>query len=394
MLLTGVRWSFPIGRVSGITIRLHLTFLALLAVVGYSTYREMNLTVALWTVGFVCAVFGCIALHELGHSLIAQQLGVEVRSITLLPIGGVAALKRIPENPWHEIAITLAGPMVNAVIALLLLPVVGLPEQLFLVYAPTGLHAFLISLLKANVTLFLFNFLPAFPMDGGRLLRAVLALVLPYRRATTIAAWVGQGLAILFVMIGLSGHELVAGLTPLWLLLIGGFIFFGAETEERNVRTRHALGDRLVADLMNPHCARLAPGDSCEHAARLIYQTGQDDFPVVAGDRLVGIVTRQHILKSAGPVSGILEIDFPVAYAQERVVKIYDEILAEGWRAIPVLDDGRLVGWLTTDSINRFVVVQRVVAGRKPTPPPVIATVHPIAPPPPPAEPAPPTAPV
>src|SRR5689334_18938768 len=111
-----MRWSVPIGRISGISMRLHVTFLALVAFIGYTTYRELNLTMALWTVGFVCAVFVCILLHELGHSLIAQQLGVEVRSITLLPIGGLAALKSIPRNPWHEIAITLAGPMVNAAV--------------------------------------------------------------------------------------------------------------------------------------------------------------------------------------------------------------------------------------------------------------------------------------
>src|SRR5882724_3324706 len=151
-----MRWSFPIGRVAGITLRLHVTFLALLAYVGYTTYRESNFQIALWTVGFICAVFLCIVLHELGHSLVAQQLGIDVRSITLLPIGGVAALKSIPDNPWHEIAITLAGPMVNAAIACALLPFTGLPSHLLLVAMPQNLPGLLLSLAQANISLFLF----------------------------------------------------------------------------------------------------------------------------------------------------------------------------------------------------------------------------------------------
>jgi len=372
--------------------RLHVTFLALLVFIGYTTYRNLNLTVALWTVGFICAVFVCIALHELGHSLIAQQLGVEVRSITLLPIGGVASLKRIPENPWHEIAITLAGPMVNAAMAVILLPIVGFPENILLINVPHDLHTFLVALLKANVTLFLFNFLPAFPMDGGRLLRAVLALVLSYQRATTTAVLIGQGIAIMFVMIGLTGHELLPGMMPIWFLIIGVFIFFGAEGEERFVRTRVALADCEVADLMNRNFVTLAPADSCEHALKLMYQTGQDDFPVVESDRLLGVVSRQALLKASGSVSAIIETDVPPVSPHERLVRIHDEVFSEGWGSLPVMEDGKLVGWLTTDNINRFLAIRRGASGRKPALPPVIATVRPVAPPSPPVKPVPPTA--
>lgn len=388
-----MRWSFPIGRVSGITVRLHVTFLGLLAFIGFTAYRDQNLVMALWSVGFVCAVFVCIALHELGHSLIAQQLGIEVQSITLLPIGGVAALKRIPENPWHEIAITLAGPLVNAVLAAALFLFVGLPEKLFLVTLPLGVHAFLVALFKANLTLFLFNFLPAFPMDGGRLLRAVLALVVPYPRATSVAVWIGQAIAILFVLVGLSGQALLPGLTPVWLLIIGVFIFFGAAGEERLVRTRFALADYVVADLMNHHYRALGPGDSCEQARALIYQTSQDDFPVVDGDRLLGIVTRAELLKARGPVRDIVETGVPFVGPDERLAKIYDEVFGAGCESVPVVADGRLVGWLTLENINRFLAVRRDVAGRTRGLPPASATVRPIAPPSPPAESAPPTAP-
>jgi CBS domain-containing protein len=230
-------------------------------------------------------------------------------------------------------------------------------------------------------------------MDGGRLLRAVMALVLPYPRATSVAVWIGQGIAILLVLVGLGGYALLPGVTPVWLFIIGAFIFFGAESEERLVRTRVALANCVVADVMNRHFVTLAPGDSCEHAQQLIYQTGQDGFPVVDGDRLLGVVTRPEILKWRGSVSAILETDVPLVGPGEPLAKIHDDVFSEGWGGLPVVAEGRLVGWLTPENINRFLAVQRGVAGRKPALPPVIATVRPVAPPSPPAESAPPTAP-
>src|SRR5213594_4172921 len=185
-----MRWSVPIGRVFGITLRLHVTFLLLLAWVGYEAFVVGGMSAARWELARVCLIFACIALHELGHSVVAQQLDVEVKSITLLPIGGVAALRRIPENPWHEIAITLAGPMVNAAIAIVLFPFAGMPTGSELLSIPHSAGSLMRSLIGTNIVLFVFNFIPAFPMDGGRLLRATLALVLSYRRATAIAATV------------------------------------------------------------------------------------------------------------------------------------------------------------------------------------------------------------
>src|SRR6266850_340105 len=147
-----MRWSIPIGRVFGISLRLHVTFLIFLALVAYEGFGEAGLNGAGWAVGMFSAIFACIALHELGHSVVAQQLGVQVKSITLLPIGGIAALRSIPENPWHEIAITLAGPMVNAAIACVLLPFTGIPSHLFLVGIPQNLPGLLLCLVQANIT--------------------------------------------------------------------------------------------------------------------------------------------------------------------------------------------------------------------------------------------------
>jgi Zn-dependent protease/predicted transcriptional regulator len=388
-----MRWSVPIGRVFGITLRLHVTFIIFLAFIGYSGFVDEGWNGAMWAVALFSSIFACIALHELGHSVVAQELGVQVKSITLLPIGGVAALRNIPENPWHEIAITLAGPMVNAVIAAALLPFTGLPSRLFFVAIPQDVHGLLLNLAQANITLFLFNFIPAFPMDGGRLLRAVLALALSYRRATAIAATVGQGLAILFILAGLK--------FSFWLVIIGLFIFMGAEGEERIVRMRSFLHDLDVEEVMSRDFVTLTPHANIGEGLRMVYQTGQDDFPVMDGDRLVGLVSRAAMVATAnniGPqiaVAEVMDIDVPVVSPQNKVLRVYEEMMSEGRTSFPVVDGDRVVGLLGLENISRYLLVQsslkpsgrsqarRLAVGRTPAPPPVISAVHPTGVPPP-----------
>lgn len=405
-----MRWSFPIGRVSGITIRLHVTFVLTVLVFGLASYQELGWAGAVWAMTFLCAVFACIALHELGHSLVAQSLGVEVRSITLLPIGGVAALKHIPENPWHEIAITIAGPLVNAVIALLLLPLTGVPKQLFVITMPHSFPTLLVTMVQANLSLFVFNLLPAFPMDGGRLLRAVLALIVSYRRATTVATLVGQGIAIVLIMNGFGLIRLLPQVSSLWLLVIGIFIFFGAEGEERIVRRRSVLAEYQVADLMSRQFTTLCPTDTVERGLELVYQTCQDDFPVLVDGQLVGMAARGEMLEAfnkTGPstiVSEVMDSEYLTAGPNDPVVQVHNEVLSEGWGSVPVLDgEGQLIGLLTPENISRFLVVHSVLnpaphsaappvaAGHTPMPPPVMTAAPPVAVPPPPAGPVPPT---
>jgi Zn-dependent protease/predicted transcriptional regulator len=384
-----MRWSVPIGRVFGITLRLHVTFLIFLAFIGYSGFTDDGWSGAGWAVAMFSSVFACIVLHELGHSVVAQQLGVQVKSITLLPIGGIAALRNIPENPWHEIAITLAGPMVNAAIAAVLLPFTGLPSHLLFLSMPHNLPGLSLALAQANITLFLFNFIPAFPMDGGRLLRAVLALALPYRRATTIAATVGQGLAILFILAGLK--------SSLWLIIIGAFIFMAAEGEERIVRMRSLLHDLDVEDVMSRDFAVLSPYDTAGRGTQLIYQTGQDDFPVIQDDHLVGIVTRPALVAAMNahgadvPVAEMMDTDVFVVSPYEKVLHLYERIVGDDHVSAVVMDNGILVGILSPDNISRYLFVQSSlkssrrpptrpgVFARIPRPPPVISAGLPIA---------------
>jgi len=405
-----MRWSFPIGRVFGITLRLHVTFLLLLAWVGYEAFVIGGASAAWWELARVCLIFVCIALHELGHSVVAQQLDVEVKSITLLPIGGVAALRQIPENPWHEIAITLAGPMVNAAIAIVLFPFAGMPTLSEFVSIPPGVGGLMRTLVAANILLFVFNFIPAFPMDGGRLLRAVLALVFPYRRATAIAATIGQGIAALFMLSGFMGWQILPLVPPLWLLIIGVFIFLGAEGEERLVRMRSLLKELEVEDVMSRDFAVLPPDASVADGLRMVYQTGQDNFPVMQGHHLTGLVSRAAMVDASnnrGPdisVADVMDANVPVVSPRDKVAHVYEDMMSEGHSSFPVVQAGQLIGLLSPENISRYMLVQsslkssrrgrvqRAGVVRTPTPPPLISSVPPVAVPPPREESVPPSA--
>ncbi len=384
-----MRWSVPLGRIFGIALRLHVTFLLLVAFIGYQGYLVAGGRGAGWAVALVCSVFACIVIHELGHSVVAQRLGVEVRSITLLPIGGVAALRTIPENPWHEIAITLAGPMMNLIIACLLLPFTGWPTEFLLVHYPHDLAGLLKTLVGVNLGLFGFNFIPAFPMDGGRLLRAVLALFVSYRRATVVAATVGQGLAILFIVAGLK-------FSAMWIIL-GAFIFLAAEGEEKAVKMRSLLRDIEVADVMTREFVTLTPQAPLREALTAMYRTGQDDFPVQEGDRLAGWLTRQAVIDAINshgedtPVAAVMDADPPVLSPRNKVSWVHEQMMADHYQGFPVMENGRLVGLLGPDNISRYLLLQESLKPKRParaptpTPPPVIAAVPPTAAPPPPA---------
>lgn len=394
-----MRWSFPIGRVFGISLRMHVTFLLLLAFVGYLGYQTAGAVGAQVQLLRICLVFLCVVLHELGHSIVALQLGVEVKSITLLPIGGVAALRTLPENPWHEIAITVAGPMVNAVIALILLPFVGLPMKPDMNFAliPADAAGMVRGLLGTNIVLFAFNLIPAFPMDGGRLLRATLALFVSYRRATAFAAFMGQAVAIVFVLIGLNMGLML-------LVIIGVFIFLAAEGEERMVRARSLLRGLYVEDVMSREFAALAPSDTVARGLEMVYQTGQDDFPVMEETELRGMVSRQAMLDALNrlgadvPVDQVMVTDAPPVPPSAKVTRVQDELFNDGWGSLPVIQDGRLVGVLSPQNVSRYLLVhgsiksdRRRAAVRTPAHPPLSGAVPPVVRPSPPAESVPPT---
>ena len=287
-------WSWRIGRIAGIDVYVHPTFLLLLAWVAWSHYAEHgNWGEAVYGVIFIIALFTIVVMHEFGHALTARHFGIKTRDITLLPIGGVARLERIPEVPSQELAVAVAGPAVNVVLAALIyagLAVTGGLGSLDDVLKGGG--GFWQQLFWVNVSLVVFNMVPAFPMDGGRVFRALLAMRLDYVQATQIAASVGQAIAIVFGLLGLSYNP--------FLIFIALFVWLAGTQEAGFVQIRSALGNIPVMRAMVTDFRTLHPDDPIGRAVDHVLAGFQQDFPVVEDGRLVGVLTRNDLASALG----------------------------------------------------------------------------------------------
>lgn len=360
-------WSWKLCRVAGIPIYVHWTFAILIAWVVIGSWLNSNdLARAIEGGVFVLALFGCVVLHELGHALAARRFGVPTSDITLLPIGGVARLQRIPEQPGQELIVALAGPAVNVLIVAVLWLVFGIrmPEG-----AEDPQHlvraSFWPKILEVNLFLAAFNMLPAFPMDGGRVLRALLAMRLPYARATRAAASVGQFMAIGFGLIGLTAEY------PL-LLLIALFVWIGAEGEAAQVEERVALKGVTVREAMLTEYHTLRGDDTLGHAADLLLAGAQHDFPVSAesdgGFR--GLLTRSELmagLARAGrnaPVSSFARTEIPCVEVSSPLVGAIARLREGHGPCLQVVDGSRTVGLLNLENVGEFLMVRTALAER------------------------------
>jgi Zn-dependent protease len=325
-----------------------------------------NLGAVISGLAFVLALFVCVVAHEYGHALTARHYGIRTREITLLPIGGVARLERMPDDPRQELWVALAGPAVNVVIAgalfVWLLATGGLVPL-----AQVGVErgSFLERLMIVNLFLAGFNMLPAFPMDGGRVLRAVLARRMEYTRATQTAANVGQGMAFLFGFAGLFGNPM--------LLFIALFVWIGAAQESTAVQLKSALGGIPVARAMLTDFRTLEPGDSLARAAELILAGSQHDFPVTDSGRLMGVLTRADLIEGLSaqnmqrPVAEVMQREFQTADSSDMLEAAMARLQACACRTLPVVHEGRLVGLVTMDNIGEFVLIHAALTG-KPAP--------------------------
>ncbi len=353
--------SFKIGRVLGIDVKVHWTFFLLLAFFAYAGYRGSGSAAgALVAVAIIIALFICVLLHEFGHSVVAQRLGIEVPDITLLPIGGVARLKTLPERPWDEVKIAVAGPLVNVVLAPIFFAVAYLLgtsplQQISILQGTASLGQVFAYLGIINVALVVFNMIPAFPMDGGRVLRGLLATRLGPVRATDISAAVGQFFAVAFFLIGLFSNPL--------LMLIAVFIFFGASGEQQIVRQREMTRGLAVSDVMGKRerTETVTPYHTFGQVLDSVIHGYQEDFPVVDEDgRLVGMITRNEIMAAAHSpdrfrnVRDLMRTDVPTISPDADLFTDGARILQESdLRAIPVVRDGELVGMLTIEDIGQ-----------------------------------------
>jgi Zn-dependent protease/CBS domain-containing protein len=354
------------GRIAGIDLRVHATFLLLLAwgaLAGYQASRT-----AAGAVGgmvFILALFVSVVLHELGHALTARRFGVPTHDITLLPIGGVARLAHMPREPRQELRIAIAGPMVTLAIIVVLYVLLSLSGS-----APLGSTEdvvigranLLVQLMWANVALLIFNLLPAFPMDGGRVLRAILALRMAYARATAIAARVGQGFALLFGIAGLFYNP--------WLVIIALFVWLGAAAEAGEVQQRATLAGVSVEQVMIRDVRTLTPRDPLQAALQQVLAGFQQDFPVLEDGQVVGMLTRQRLLESLaqrGPtvaVGDVMETGFRTADPGEPVEQALAALRECRCHSLPVIANQRLAGVLTLDNVGEYVMIDAALRSR------------------------------
>lgn len=353
-----MKWSWKLAHVAGIDISMHATFLLLIGWVAVRHYvDEQSLSAVVSGVAFVLALFLCVVLHEFGHALMARRFGIATRDITLLPIGGVARLERMPEKPVEEMWVALAGPAVNVAIAGLLYAWLSATADWQPVTALTETKGpFLERLMLVNVFLAGFNLLPAFPMDGGRVLRALLATRMEYTRATQRAASIGQAMAFGFGFLGLMGNP--------FLLFIAFFVWIGAAQEASLVQISSALAGIPVRRAMVTDFRTLAPYDTVGQAVDLLLASAQKDFPVVDDGRVVGLVLHgdlPHAMARPGPQTPVAEImrrDFQVVDSHEMLELAFKRLQTCECHTMPVVHEERLVGLMTMDNMGEFLALQ------------------------------------
>jgi Zn-dependent protease/predicted transcriptional regulator len=372
-----MRWTFHIARVAGIDVKVHATFLLALAFYGFAFYGQGGLPAAIQGVVFISLVFFCVLLHEFGHALAARRYGINTPDITLLPIGGLARLDRMPEKPGEELVIAIAGPLVNVVIAALLAPFV----PVVMMMKPEVLEHFAFGLIPrlfiANCILVLFNLVPAFPMDGGRILRAFLAMRMDYAKATNIAATIGQTLAFVGALC-----VLVWGGNPM-LMLVAIFVFFGAQSEAAHAQMRSITSGLRVRDAMVTRFEVLPRSATLHDAVQAVLNTSQHDFPIVdETGSAIGILTRDDLivaLRESGaqaPVAESMRANVPSLNPMmffDRAQALMQESESP---ALPVVDSiGRLVGIFTRENVGELILLQSALnaAPKQPTatPPPL-----------------------
>lgn len=356
-----MRWSTTIGRFAGIDVKVHATFALLLAWVALTHWRaERSFEAIAAGLVFILALFFCVVLHEFGHALTARRYGVKTHDIILLPIGGVARLERVPDNPKQELWIALAGPAVNLAIAVVLsawLELTGGWQPVGELSVSGG--SFVERLLVVNVFLSIFNLVPAFPMDGGRVLRALLGMKLDYVKATRIAASVGQALALGFGFLGLFSNP--------FLVFIALFVWIGAAQEAGMVEMRSALGGIPLRRVMMTDYRALAPSETLHQAVELTLATSQKDFPVVADGRLEGLLTQAELLRALNergrelPVREAMLTTFETAELAEETTAVLRRLQGGGGLTLPVLADGRLAGLVTMDNVGEFLSIREAL---------------------------------
>lgn len=355
-------WSFNIGSIAGTAIRIHVTFVLFLAWIFGASYASGGADAAWSATAFLVLLFACVLAHEFGHIFTARAFGVKTPDVTLLPIGGVARLESIPEKPREEFLIAVAGPLVNVVIALVLLAFTGANLKYGAVANMDDTKISLIDRLAAvNLFLALFNMIPAFPMDGGRVLRALLATRLGFVRATEIAAAIGQGTAFLLGFIGLFYNPI--------LIFIAIFVYLAASSEANMVALRAVSRGVPVSAATMTQIASLSPDAHIDEAVQTLLRTSQNEFPVVDdGRKPIGLLGRSDIiraLKTLGPdarVRDAMNTTLPTIDKRRPLEDALALLQNKSAAAVAVIEsDGQLLGLITAETLGELMMVREAM---------------------------------
>jgi Zn-dependent protease/CBS domain-containing protein len=354
-------WSVSIGRIAGTAVRIHITFLLFLVWIWAANYFTGGADAAWTSLVFMVLLFLCVLAHEFGHVFTARAFGVQTPDVTLLPIGGVARLERIPEEPFQEFLIAIAGPLINVAIALVLMTLFSADLSTRHMAAMDNAQVSMIDrLASVNLFLALFNLIPAFPMDGGRILRSLLAIRLGFARATSVAATIGQLFAFALGFLGLFGNPL--------LIFIAIFVYLAATSEAQLAQVRTLSRGVPVTSAMMTQFATLAPHERIEQAIETLLRTSQSESPVVEDGRLVGVLGRNDMikaLKDVGPQAAIADVmtrDIPTIGYRGWLDEAFRLLQEKSVPAVGVVDQyGRLAGLITSETIGEMLMVREAL---------------------------------
>jgi Zn-dependent protease len=359
-----MQWSINLGKIAGTAIRIHITFILFLLLIVIVAYRANGLEFALDTFAFISSIFICVILHEFGHILVAHRFGIETQDVTLFPIGGVASMKLTPEKPSQELLVALAGPFVNLIIAISLLLILRRTITINDLSQLDNVEtSFALRLAVANLALMAFNMLPAFPMDGGRVLRALLAIRLGKSQATRIAAVIGQGFAFLLGFLGFFGNPM--------LIFIAFFIFIAAGAEADTAALHDAAGELSVSDAMITSMTFLLPSDSIGTTIEKLLHSTNSDFPVTdEHGKALGLVARSDVLQIIGsstdgtPITSIMRPINVVIGETDSLEKALAALETSGASALLVTDKGgQITGLITRAAIAQVILIRTAKPG-------------------------------
>jgi Zn-dependent protease len=359
-----MKGAFRIGRIAGIGIFIHWTFLILILFVVISNYRQGHDAMQIaWSVAFVLSIFVTVLLHEMGHALTARRYNIKTKDITLLPIGGLARLEKMPEKPSEELVVAFAGPAVNVALALITGLVIDFPDASEMSdFMSGGVNAanFLFNFFVVNLWLAIFNLIPAFPMDGGRVLRAILSMKLERHVATRIAARIGQALAVGFVLAGFFSNP--------FLVVIGIFIFLGAQAESEYTRAQSFLRGFRVGDAIMRQYQSIEAGETLKTATSMLLNGQYRNFLVIENGVPVGTLSRDELIKGlaeAGDgamVGGVMNRNLVSLEANVPLETAYQRGREQKADLMLVTENGKFAGTLDTENILEFIMVRAALA--------------------------------